>query len=493
MDLKKPHAVDLSRAIRIGNVRLNDVLAQHAERVGELDAEDSTPPTPSCIFVYARGIVPYVDDANGDGGAACNSSPLPRPVKKKKRPEKHSANRNAKRAQIRAINGHTLKACALNRVLGTVPVPVDMALETNTIPVTLTGWMGQTDRAIENAGARDAKSAEQEGDCDFEKSEIPTRRFLELNEALAEPGMRLITAEMQGPTTAIIDADDQVIVVLNCGPIGASDWKRTTEEASTAMDKAAQLLYGPDYDKEPLEQHGDCPRRGPHYAVHMGTGMGGGQQQPTPFTLHYSVTQILTALFFHDAIARFVGMANGLFQMYAPKLYRYYLDTMCELQKWDPNLPLLAPLLSCVFACVTFNFGPQTVTFPHLNFLNLAWGWCFITALGWYDYRKGGHLILWDLRLVIEFPPGSTFAIPSAVLRHSNVSIQQGEKRFSMTQYTSAGVFRFVNNGFRTDVTVKAKMSKAEQHEFAAAARVRYSKGLEMYSTLEELKMRAFM
>jgi hypothetical protein len=166
---------------------------------------------------------------------------------------------------------------------------------------------------------------------------------------------------------------------------------------------------------------------------------------------------------------------------------------MKVLYKWNPNLPLLVPLLSCVFACVTFNFGPQTVTFPHLDFLNLAWGWCFITALGWYDYRKGGHLIIWDLRLMIEFPPGATFAIPSAILRHSNVSIQQGEKRFSITQYTSASIFRFVKNDFKTDVTLKANMSKAKEREFAAAAQIRYSEGLKMYSTLDELKMRAFM
>ena len=77
------------------------------------------------------------------------------------------------------------------------------------------------------------------------------------------------------------------------------------------MDEAAKLIYGQDYDKGPLERDGDGPRRGPHYAVHMGTGMGGGQEQPMPFALHHSVLAILTALFLHRAIARFVGVANG--------------------------------------------------------------------------------------------------------------------------------------------------------------------------------------
>ncbi|KAF7334844.1 hypothetical protein MSAN_02360700 [Mycena sanguinolenta] len=353
-----------------------------------------------------------------------------------------------------------------------------------------TGWVGLRDNAIANAAARAAESAAQTGDPIVPEFEIPPSGSFNRGEALAEPGMLLITAEMQGPTKAIIDADDGVIVILNCGPTEATNWECVTNQASTAMDNAAKLLYGPEYNQEPL---GNSSRRGPHYAEHMGAGMGGGQRRPTPFTLHSAVRQILMLLLLNSAIARFISMANFLFQLYAPRLYAYYLETMQALQTWDPNLPLLAPLLSCVFACITFNFGPQTVTLLHLDFLNLAWGWCFITAPGWYDHRKGGHLIIWDLRLVIEFSPGATFAIPSAVLRHSNVSIQKGEKRFSITQYTSVGLFRFVNNSFQMDITGKASMSKAEEREFAAAAQRRYSEGIEMHSTLEDLKMRAFM
>ncbi|KAF7334843.1 hypothetical protein MSAN_02360600 [Mycena sanguinolenta] len=192
----------------------------------------------------------------------------------------------------------------------------------------------------------------------YNEFEILPSRFFNREEALTEPGMLLITAEMQGPTKAIIDADDRVIAILNSGPTGATDWKHVTNPAS--MDEAAKLFYGPEYDQEPL--------------------------------------------------------------------------------------------------------------------------------------GNSGHLIIWDLRLAIEFPPGATFAIPSAVLRHSNGSTQKGEKRFSITQYTSAGLFRFVNNDFQTDITGKASMSKAEEREFAAAAgQRRYSEGIEMHSTLEELKMRAFM
>lgn len=47
---KKSHIVDLSKAIRITDVRLHDILAQHAERLGELDAED---PAPALLPAYS--------------------------------------------------------------------------------------------------------------------------------------------------------------------------------------------------------------------------------------------------------------------------------------------------------------------------------------------------------------------------------------------------------------------------------------------------------
>lgn len=58
--------------------------------------------------------------------------------------------------------------------------------------------MGRRDSAIENAATRAAESAAHADDCTFQKHEIPRKQFLDREEALAEPGMRLITAEMQG-------------------------------------------------------------------------------------------------------------------------------------------------------------------------------------------------------------------------------------------------------------------------------------------------------
>ncbi|KAJ3514367.1 hypothetical protein NMY22_g14754 [Coprinellus aureogranulatus] len=82
----------------------------------------------------------------------------------------------------------------------------------------------------------------------------------------------------------------------------------------------------------------------------------------------------------------------------------------------------------------------------------LPTGTCGIMALGSFDSTKGGHLVLWELKLVIEFPAGSTILIPSSIISHSNIPVASPsiEKRFSFTMYASGELFRLAVNGFRT-------------------------------------------
>ncbi|KAF7319616.1 hypothetical protein HMN09_00302000 [Mycena chlorophos] len=138
-----------------------------------------------------------------------------------------------------------------------------------------------------------------------------------------------------------------------------------------------------------------------------------------------------------------------------------------------PHLRRIFTRGTSVFPTCTFNFGPQTVTVPHLDLLNLAWGWCFITALGDFDPTKGGHLILWDLKRFIRFPPGATIAIPSALLRHSNVAIQQTETRYSFTHRSKV-----------------KRLSKAERDAFVQAQAARFSEGLKIFKELFRFKLR---
>ncbi|KAF7328643.1 hypothetical protein MSAN_02472900 [Mycena sanguinolenta] len=87
---------------------------------------------------------------------------------------------------------------------------------------------------------------------------------------------------------------------------------------------------------------------------------------------------------------------------------------------------------------------------PHRDVCDLPFGWCAIQPLGNFDAQKRGHLVLWDVKLVVEFPAGALILLPSATIAHSNVPVQDGEERISFTQFTAGGLFRYVDNGFRT-------------------------------------------
>jgi hypothetical protein len=165
---------------------------------------------------------------------------------------------------------------------------------------------------------------------------------------------------------------------------------------------------------------------------------------------------------------------------YAYQCYEYSKDTLDKLFTWNPKL--CRHFKNNAWAACTINFGPFTVTFPHVDSANLCFGWCSITALGNFDPTRGGHLILWDLGIYIRFPPGSTILIPSALLVHSNVPISPGEERYSFVQYSSAGLFRWVENGFQSDVSFDSHATASQRSKRNDERQGRWGSGLRMFS-----------
>lgn len=127
---------------------------------------------------------------------------------------------------------------------------------------------------------------------------------------------------------------------------------------------------------------------------------------------------------------------------WAPGLHSFALNTLADVERSGSHLNL--PFKRHPFSALTFNIGPEACTIPHIDSMDLPWSWCAVTSLGDYNYELGGHLVLWDLGVAIQFPPFSTIFLPSAILLHSNVSIGPNEHRSSVTQYNSAGLFRWV-------------------------------------------------
>jgi hypothetical protein len=144
-----------------------------------------------------------------------------------------------------------------------------------------------------------------------------------------------------------------------------------------------------------------------------------------------------------------------------------------------------------VFSAMTVNFGPTVITHPHTDPDNLSWGQCIITSCGEFDTDLGGHLVFWDLGLIICFPPGSTTLLPSAVLLHSNIKIQEGKTWYSVMQYTAGGLLRWVYNGFHSDKSLLAGIKKngraEELLQWKSDHKTHFQEGLEMFSKVHKL------
>jgi hypothetical protein len=241
-------------------------------------------------------------------------------------------------------------------------------------------------------------------------------------------------------------------------------------------------------------------RRGRFPAIAVGISSGNGQQVPMRLK-HETHLQMVDRLLTNASIQRLAEYASsasvvdtlfkilikhltGVFALWAPRLHAVYkrqLDTMYT------ALPHLKPnFRNSVFPCATFNFGPGVCCFKHRDVKNNAYGWCPIIALGLFDHTRGGHLILWDAKVIIEFPSASCILIPSATMTHSNTPIQPGETRLSFTQYASGELFHWVDNGCRTQ---KALQKEDPEKFWALEARKdsRWKEGLALYSTMTEL------
>jgi len=141
-------------------------------------------------------------------------------------------------------------------------------------------------------------------------------------------------------------------------------------------------------------------------------------------------------------VRRELTLSLGSMKVFAPILYAFVTETLGKLKANDPSL--VYAYGDHPFVGFTFNIGPKVCTKPHKDAHDLLWGWCAVTSLGTYDHTEGGHLVLWDLNIAVQFPPHSTIFIPSAIIRHSNTAILPEERRSSITQYNSEGLFRWV-------------------------------------------------
>ncbi|KAJ3576925.1 hypothetical protein NP233_g87 [Leucocoprinus birnbaumii] len=151
---------------------------------------------------------------------------------------------------------------------------------------------------------------------------------------------------------------------------------------------------------------------------------------------------------------------------------------------YDRKLKLLTP--ASAYPAAAFNFGPDAHTGRHRDPKNRAYSWCVIQSLGKYNPATGSHLVLDDLCLVIEFPPGSVILIPLATFLHANVSICPGEAQAPISQFCPRSLLRFVDSGFIRQKSIKKK-SRKFQREMEEIRHAQLQKGMSMYKPISEL------
>ncbi|KAJ3841771.1 hypothetical protein F5878DRAFT_531028 [Lentinula raphanica] len=209
----------------------------------------------------------------------------------------------------------------------------------------------------------------------------------------------------------------------------------------------------------------------------MGGSFGGGQKRPAMFAHTDHNGKIIQQLRDDPDMQRVARLCDHYFRSYFPKLHHLYDNVLNLLHEDDPDFERNFP--DCAWAAAHVNFL-RAVTLRHRDFLNLIYGLCAIFPVGSYNYQTGGHLILWDLGLLLEFPPGSVILIPSALIEHSNISVLSGEIRSSITFYSAAGLFRWCHNGFMSDKDFASRASPKLLKEWKAYRHEMWREGLDL-------------
>ncbi|KAJ7873190.1 hypothetical protein B0H13DRAFT_2349172 [Mycena leptocephala] len=256
--------------------------------------------------------------------------------------------------------------------------------------------------------------------------------------SLVEPiglGFRLVNWDRITPRP-LVDAHGHIFMVLGGRPDGdsyraavAHAFNLIKDEGHTAQFPASMRVH----------------RRGLFVTINVGLTFGKGQTVPTWLDRgdYASLTQRLLA---NKDIIRMANFASAAFALWAP-----------------------------------------VRTFKHRNVCNLPFGWCAVQAPGNFDATKGGHLILWDLKLVVEFPAGALILLPSATIAHSNVPVQDGDECISFTQFTVGGLFCYVDNNFQTQAEV-AGGDPVEYERLMQLKETRWEEGSSTSTPAFELK-----
>ncbi|KAF8989769.1 hypothetical protein BDZ89DRAFT_1055116 [Hymenopellis radicata] len=242
----------------------------------------------------------------------------------------------------------------------------------------------------------------------------PTRRDLA---SILAAGIQVIAWDGR-LTHPMVDAHSRMFLLMAAGPRGPN-WKQTIIDGGRRIEKARKHMR---FKKEQLEHI-----RGISRPLQ--------QASSTAEALRRN-QRVMDELLRSSELTDVARHNDRIFQMHNPLLFNAYDEVLSFVMNGDESLR--RTWASSPFASTTVNFGPRVICDDHVDSQNLPWG------------------------IAIEFPAGASIYLPSALLVHSNVEIQQGERRYSVTSYSSGGLFRWAWNGGRTDEEYDDEFGKEE-------------------------------
>ncbi|KAJ6447696.1 hypothetical protein C8R45DRAFT_850719 [Mycena sanguinolenta] len=278
----------------------------------------------------------------------------------------------------------------------------------------------------------------------------------------------------------ILDRDGRIIAVFVSAPEDP-EWQSVADEAAKALKEVREEGLRTGAFAVGHNSH----RRGRFLTLKGGVSHGGGQKHPGNICNPPGQLQLFNALIANKYIRRICGFQSSAMRTYGPKLFQDYVTDLQAL--FAHHRELCHNFTNSILPAVTFNLGPQSVTFEHVDDLNRALGWCAITCAGNFDPQTSAHLYMKQLKLVVEFPPAATSLLPSAVIAHGNTPLSPSETRYSITQYAAGGLFRYVKYGFKTTKELLAHGGRSLKRTLDGDPGERHKSCLDLFSKVDEL------
>ncbi|KAJ3804280.1 hypothetical protein F5876DRAFT_70769 [Lentinula aff. lateritia] len=181
-------------------------------------------------------------------------------------------------------------------------------------------------------------------------------------------------------------------------------------------------------------------------------GISFGKGQPEPMRLSDECQPLMEELLQMPCFRQVAGHQSAALATWLPKSYLEHQRINRELEEKLPHLR--RNFDNSVYQSMTVNFGPATWTHIHTDSMNDVRIPCAITSGGKYNYKLGGHLILWDLK------------------------------------YTAGGIRRWLDYGGRTEEAFQAQDPKGFSIAWAKRCEG-WKESLQFFGTLEDLKLNA--